>query len=287
MAVYERAYKRYEGETTSRRSRFLILPRYIFKEVFASRWMLVLYAASFIFPLICATGIYIRNNETLLAMFPDFDFDQLISIDAEFFAVFLTVQNIFAFIVTLFVGPALVARDLANNGLPLYFSRPLSRSEYVIGKFSVLAILLSPITWISGLFLVSLQAGYGGIGWMSANLRIPFGIFVASSLTIIMYSLLALSASAWVRWRPVAGFAMLFILLGGGFFGFMVSALFDSDLGQLANLGLLLKTTLAGLLGVELPSDLSLGFALFGLALFVFIFLQLLRIKIRAYEEVR
>ena len=48
--------------------------------------------------------------------------------------------------------------DLRNNGLPLYLSRPFSRTEYVLGKMSVLLILLSAITWVPGLLLFLFQA---------------------------------------------------------------------------------------------------------------------------------
>jgi len=37
MAVYERNYGRYKGELTPEWSRFLILPRYAWKDVFDSR----------------------------------------------------------------------------------------------------------------------------------------------------------------------------------------------------------------------------------------------------------
>src|SRR5258707_13066390 len=50
-------------------------------------------------------------------------------------------------------GPPLVSRDLRNNALPLYLCRPFTRTEDVLGKMSVLLILLSAITWIPQLLL--------------------------------------------------------------------------------------------------------------------------------------
>ena len=49
-----------------------------------------------------------------------------------------------------FVGPGQVSPDLANNALSLYLARPFSRAEYVLGKMSVLVILLSLMTWVPG-----------------------------------------------------------------------------------------------------------------------------------------
>src|SRR6266852_1287555 len=70
---------------------------------------------------------------------------------------FVSVQGVFAFLLTAFTGPGLISPDLANGALPLYFCRPFSRAEYVIGKSSVLAILLSQITWVPGLVLFAVQ----------------------------------------------------------------------------------------------------------------------------------
>ena len=39
-----------------------------------------------------------------------------------------------AYLLTAFVGPSLVSPDVSNNAMPLYFCRPFSRTEYVIGK---------------------------------------------------------------------------------------------------------------------------------------------------------
>ncbi len=54
-------------------------------------------------------------------------------------------------------GPPLISSDLVNRGLPLYFARPLGRKEYVLGKLSVLVILLSPVTWIPQLLIFGLH----------------------------------------------------------------------------------------------------------------------------------
>ena len=58
----------------------------------------------------------------------------------------------------LLVGPPLVSRDLRNNALPLYLCRPFSRTEYVMGKMSVMLILLSAITWVPQLLLFLFQS---------------------------------------------------------------------------------------------------------------------------------
>lgn len=71
---------------------------------------------------------------------------------------FLAMQLTFSMIVILLVGPVLISQDLRFNALPLYFSRPLRRIDYFIGKLGVIAwflglvvILPSLIAYVLGL----------------------------------------------------------------------------------------------------------------------------------------
>jgi ABC-2 type transport system permease protein len=64
----------------------------------------------------------------------------------------------FSMIVVLLVGPSLIRQDLRFNALPLYFSRPLRRGDYFVGKLGVIAwflgmviILPSLIAYVLGL----------------------------------------------------------------------------------------------------------------------------------------
>lgn len=286
MAVFERNYKRWTGELTPRSTRFLILPRYLFRDVFASKLLLFFYAGCFLFPIGCLAWIYVTHTAKFLQFFPDLATQGLFAVDGEFLARFLEVQSFLAFALALFVGPGLVSRDLANNGLPLYLSRPFSRTEYVLGKFTVLATLLSTITWMAGALVIAAQVGFEGMGWLTQNLSLVVAVFTVSWLWIGVLCMLALSVSAWVRWKPIAGFAMLFILLGGKFFAVLTNFLFKTELGWLFDFGHLHSVLQSNWLGVEPPSELSPVTAAIGLCCFIAFFLFLLNRKIRAYEVV-
>src|SRR6185503_4410597 len=108
----------------------------------------------------------------------------LITIDNSFFRFFAYAQGIFAFFMALLIGPPLVARDLRNNALPLYLCRPFSRTEYVVGKMSVVMILLSAITWVPQLLLFLFQAYQEGFTWFKDNLWIASAILLASVVWI-------------------------------------------------------------------------------------------------------
>jgi ABC-2 type transport system permease protein len=286
MAVFERNYKRWDGPVTPRGTRFLILPRYLFRDVFASKLMVFFYAACFLFPIGCLAFIYLTHNATIRQIFPDLLAEQLFAIDGAFLDRFVAIQSGWAFFLALFIGPGLISRDLANNGLPLYLSRPFSRTQYVVGKMTVLAALLSTITWMAAFLVIAAQVGFEGMAWLNQSINLVMGVFVVSWVWILLLCLLALSVSAWVRWKPVAGFVMMFILLGGKFFATMTNFLFKTEYGSLFDIGHLMEVLRAGMLGTDPPSDISPAAAMIGLAAFVGFFLFLLNRKIRAYEVV-
>ncbi|MCP3964104.1 MAG: ABC transporter permease [bacterium] len=284
MAVYERSYKRYAGDLSPQWSRFSVLPRYVYQDIFRSKFFLAFLILSLIYPLVCGAVIYLRHNAEVLEAI-DVRIAEIFAIDASFFSQLMFVQIWFAFFVALFIGPGLVSKDLANNGLPLYLSRPFSRAEYVMGKFSVLAILLSLITWVPGLVLYALQSGYAGLSWATSNARIALTIFLGSWVWITVVSLMALALSAWVKWRPVAGFLMFMILLGGGFFQVIVNGLFRTEWGDLANLMRDVWIIWLGLIGEPGPGT-PVWAAWLAVLAFVCLCIYMLNRKIRAYEVV-
>jgi ABC-2 type transport system permease protein len=55
---------------------------------------------------------------------------------------FLLIELYLSMVVILLVGPNLISQDLRYNALPLYFSRPLRRIDYFLGKLGVIVIFL-------------------------------------------------------------------------------------------------------------------------------------------------
>src|SRR5437899_8380240 len=218
MAVYKRTYRRYSGELTPAWSRFLVLYRYSRQNLLRSRLLTGFFVICFFFPLLCVLDIYLVHNLSFLAKY-GLDARQFLAIDNKFFFYFIDAQGVLAFLFTAFTGPGLISPDLANGALPLYFCRPFSRAEYVAGKMSALAVLLSQITLVPGLVLFLVQASLAGRHWLAENFWIAGSIVVASGIWIAILALLAMALSAWVKWRFVAGALLLAIFFFGAGFG--------------------------------------------------------------------
>jgi ABC-2 type transport system permease protein len=248
MAVYEHTYKQYLGKLTPEWGRFLVIPRHAFRDVFKSKLFTAFYIVCFLPLLVEAILIYLHHNVNALAIM-QVNVRELVPIDATFFQTFVNLQGSFAFFVALLVGPPLVARDLRNNALPLYLCRPFSRTEYVIGKMSVLLILLSAMTWVPQLILFLFQSYLEGFRWFIDNLWIASAIFIASVVWILLLALLSQAISAVVKWRVVASGALLGLFFIPSIFGEVINNLFMTRWGNIISLGALIKNVTSGLFG--------------------------------------
>jgi ABC-2 type transport system permease protein len=284
MAVHKRSYRGYAGQLTPLWSRFAIVTRYAFKNVFQWKLVTAFFNICFLFPLICAVGIYVNHSTRLLAMFGA---RSLFDVDAGFFFHFLRVQGSLAFILTTLVGPGLVSPDLANSALPLYFCRPLSRAAYVLGKMLVLVSLLSLVTWVPALLLFLIQSILAGASWMWANLWLAASIFLGSALEILVFSVLALALSAWIKRKLAAGAALLAVFFFGAGFAEAANAVLGTNKGALLNLGRLIATVQAQLFRQPWRSPISGGSAWIALLAVSGFCLWLLARKVRAFEVVR
>jgi len=195
MAVYKKTYRPYDGGLTSQWTRFLTIPRYAFEDLHRSRFLTTFFIASFIYPLICALIIYVQHNVSALNLVGVPGANRLIAINVTFFMSLLGWQSMLALFLAAFIGPGQVSPDLANNALSLYLARPFSRLEYVLGKLSVLVILMSLMTWVPGLLLFGLQGYLEGWSWIGDNARLACGLFFGAWIWIVVLALLALAGS--------------------------------------------------------------------------------------------
>lgn len=286
MAVFDRQYQPWEGVRTGTLERLLILPRYAYRDVFASRLFTGLFAGSFVAPLIAALLIWVRNSAPLLAKLNSSP-DQMPGVDGRVFLVVMYAQLWFAAILTLIHGPALVSPDLVNGALPLYLSRPVTKTQYVLGKFLVLALLLSAITWVPLALLFLLQGSLSAEPWMIANLRLLGGSVAGSAVAIAVFSILALALSAWVKAKALARALVAGLLIIPSAFGQVINGTLHTYWGSTLNLVAVLEAVAAHLLGVPTRVDLPLGPALASLAVIGVASLLLLNRRLRAFEVVR
>jgi ABC-2 type transport system permease protein len=294
MAVYKRKYNPYTGSLTPERSRFFVLTRYAFAELFKSRAFVLLLILALVPTIFYAGYIFLANNPTaqLLLRMRETGF----GVDTEFFVVLVIVQTQVAFLLNCWVGPLLISGDLTNGALPLFLSRPFSRAEYVLGKLAVLALLLSAVTWIPGLLLFGLQSGLAADGWFWSHLWMTIPLVFCCAIWILMLSLISLAVSAWVKLRIVATGVIFIAFFVPAGLGEIYNGIMGTYWGYLLNFTYLFRLMVAkefGAMnqftspGTRLAPEIPVAAAWLMMMLVCVLALFVLNVRLRAREVVR
>jgi ABC-2 type transport system permease protein len=285
MAVYRRGYHRYQGKITGHWTRFTVLPRFAWHRLFQQRLVIILTVVAFLWPLLCALFIYLTNHADLLKGLEP-EFRSFIEVDGKFFMIFMNVQSACAIFLAALVGPGLIAPDLANNALPLYFSRPMTRSDYAFARLAVLFGMLSLITWVPGLLLFGMQTGMAGAWWFWAHWTMGAGILAGFAIWVLLVSMVALAGSAYVRWRVVAGAFVLgyFFLLSG--VSLMINGVFRVTWGHALNPAWAVNRIWCAMLSVDPPEGPGLAACASVLAGMILLLSWVLERKLRPVEVI-
>ncbi len=116
------------------------------------------------------------------------------------------------------VAPPLISQDIRSRAFLIYFSRPLVRVEYVLGKVASLWVFLSIISTIPALLLYALGVLLSpSLGVVSATWDLPLRIIGASVVLMLPTSVLALCFSSMTQESRYAGFAWFIVWILGWF----------------------------------------------------------------------
>lgn len=114
------------------------------------------------------------------------------SIEPAGFLAYVESQRFFVYLFTALVGASLISRDRRDGGLSLYFSRPLTVRDYVVGKALIiigwyLAVTLVP-AWLLCVFAYLVEPAATG---MQVLLLTPlrllvFGAFCGAGISLVL-----------------------------------------------------------------------------------------------------
>ncbi len=107
------------------------------------------------------------------------------------------------------IAPPLVAKDVHSRAFLLYFSRPLTRVEYILGKLTVICTYMMLITTLPALclYLLGVLLSPPDAAVISATWDLPLRILAASVVLMIPTASLALAFSSLTPRTVYAGFA--------------------------------------------------------------------------------
>lgn len=287
MPIHDQGYQRWKGEIPERPLRWWpivrqgvlqVLPqrKYLFLVVLA--WLGPLYQGALLFGKLRATDMI----EQLLGsggtnVGPTFYWSV---IDNQGFAVLLFV---------LLVGSSLIAEDRQYKALQLYFSKPLTPRDYILGKLGIIGSFLVitvwlPIflLWVFGL-MVEPSFEYFREIWF-----VPLSLTVYTLLLIAVAGLLILALSS-VGQKAVFIAGAWIILFGYGPFQLVIALLQElsnNDFWSLISLERDLDHVGEWLFGATSGSDIHPAFSLVFLLAVIVACYSLLQRRIRPVEVV-
>jgi ABC-2 type transport system permease protein len=188
VPIHDQGYRRYGGDKVANGRAWLVIAGAGIRTFITRRAFLGLLLLSWMPFFARALQIYASAN------LPQASF---LALTPETFREFLEQQSIFVFFITVYVGSGLIANDRRANALQIYLSKPLTRTEYVLGKLAVLMTFLLLVTWIPALLLLLVQVLFAGsFTFLIENLYLFPAITLVSFLetSVAAVSMLALSS---------------------------------------------------------------------------------------------
>ena len=153
MPIHDQGYRRYSGTRAQAGHAWLVIAQAGVRTLLARRAFIGLLLLSWVPFLVRAVQIYAATN------LPQARF---LAPDARMFRTFLEQQEVFLFFITVYAGTGLIANDRRANALQIYLSKPLTRVEYIFGKFAILLALLLLVTWVPAVLLLVIQVVFAG-----------------------------------------------------------------------------------------------------------------------------
>jgi len=194
MPVYDRGYTHWQPSEGKSLPAWLIITGRGVIEPLKRRWLLLLILMAWVPAIVKGGIIYFKLKAGNLT---DLLGGGWSSIGPDGFLSFLEGQRFFVFALLAIVGAGLIAADRRDNGLSLYFSRPLSLIDYLGGKAGIVLFFYCLVTllpvWVLCLLAYLIAPGATGLEML---LVIPLRatVYCLLSGTSIALVLLAFSS---------------------------------------------------------------------------------------------
>ena len=232
MPIHDLGYRGWEGQRSARWLRPLVIARSGVSLILKRKWLRLLLVVAWLPVLFPALGIFAFEyssteegmRRTIAGMLrgplgrPDLVFVAADDPEAARHEVWSTLILLYFRVPQLFamvglvglIAPMLVSYDLRTKAYLMYFSRPLSASQYILGKSAVIWFFLATITTVPAMLLYLLGVLLSpDLSVVAQTWDIPLRILGASVVLIVPTTMLAVLYSSLTSESRYATFAWL------------------------------------------------------------------------------
>ncbi len=282
MPVYDQGYARWEGQLRRRPLRWWPILRRNFLTELRKRRTIVLLMLAWVVILVRGVILYgdLRSGGLLQS-------SGLVPGGMGTFYQAVRGQSAFVILFVLLSGTELISRDRRYNALQIYFSRPLTPNDYILGKLGIVSAFVFLVSWLPVLLLwifavaVSTREGYFASVW-----PVPLALTVYCLVWAVTAGILILLLSASARRSAIiaVSWVLLYGLLAIRGVTSLLSTLTHQPWWGLFDLDRNVKQVGAAVFGVKGPLSTAEGWSWLIVAAVVVGGYFLLRRKIRPVE---
>ncbi len=244
MAIHDVGYRAWKGSLNSPWTRWTVITRTGVRRAWQSTWLKRMMLFAWIPAVWFAAGFFLWEqlllNQDALQEIPPFLVDELHDLELEGFSGGIYIEDervarhsVWSWLLYFFfrypqgglmvlmvgiIAPPLISQDVRSRAFLLYFSRPIARWQYALGKLATVWIYLLMISAAPALLLYVLGV------FMSPSVQVigdtwdlPLRIIAASGVLMIPMASLALCLSSLTEESRYAGFAWFAVWILGGF----------------------------------------------------------------------
>ena len=221
VPLHDLGYRRWDGELNSQSVRWWVIAQTGIRLAWRSRWLRRMLVLAWVPAIAAGIGFFFVENAISRSMdvslvlrglsnvFPgagavaDSLETQNVGTNREtlwpliLLTFFRLPQGFLIVMLTALVAPSLIAQDMRSRAFLLYFSRPITRLEYVAGKMATVGAYLAMITLVPGIVLYLLGVGLSpDLSVVADTWDLPFRVVVSSIVVIIPTATFSQSLSA-------------------------------------------------------------------------------------------
>jgi ABC-type transport system involved in multi-copper enzyme maturation permease subunit len=198
MTIKEKGYAHWDGELKERRFPWWPITRYGIRLTFKKKFFKIFLMMALLPAVVFLAGVYVSERlDDFKFMFRDSV--PFLQINPRYFNAYFTNDFLIFMMVVMmvFCGAGLISDDLKHNSLQLYFSRPIEKKDYFLGKSAVIVFFLFLMTLVPGLVIFLMKLIFSGsLKFFASYPWLPFSIIGYSFLVTGFFSFYTLLLSS-------------------------------------------------------------------------------------------